>query len=152
MNKGNIVALSHALSGAGAMFVGFLTRGRIGVAEDVLKVLGYSAFAFGMLLFAYSVAFLREAFQGNVEPVTDTLIVDGPYRWVRHPLYLSMIITITGISIGMRSVWGLVITFLVFIPLTLVRSGMEEDYLEKKFGSDWDEYVRNTHFIIPLIY
>ena len=152
MKKGNVIALLHALSGAGAMFVGFLTRGGIDMAEDALKLLGYGIITPGMLLFAYSVIFLRKAFQGNVEPITENLIIDGPYRWIRHPLYLSMIITIIGISFIMRSDWGFAITLMVFLPLTIIRARMEEVYLGQKFSPDWEEYVRNTYFIIPLIY
>jgi protein-S-isoprenylcysteine O-methyltransferase Ste14 len=105
-----------------------------------------------MLLFSYAVLHLRETFGGNVEPVTDKLIRSGPYRWVRHPLYLAMIISILGITIGMRSWAGLAITMLVFIPLTVIRFRFEDAALKTKFGMDWDEYASRTKAIIPYFY
>jgi len=152
MNRGNIIALFHALSGAGALVAGLLTKGGFEGPGDVFKPLGFAVFAVGMLLFAYTVIFLREAFLGNVEPVAENLVTDGPYQWVRHPLYLGMLITVIGLSIGMRSTWGLAIALGLFLPLTVLRARLEEASLRDKHGSEWEEYAARTHFLIPLIF
>jgi len=151
MIKGNLVSLLHALSGAGALIAGIMTKNGFLMNAGFLKPIGFSIFAAGMVLFAISALFLRDAFRGNVDPITEHLVCNGPYRWVRHPLYLSMLITIVGLALGMRSIWGLVITVGIFLPLTVLRAKLEETALHAKFGSDWVEYAAMTRFLIPLI-
>ena len=151
MGKGDRIALLHALSGAGAMVVGLLTKGGLAGSPSVFRPVGLGVSGVGMLLFAYTVAFLRAAFLGNVEPVTQNLIQVGPYRWVRHPLYLSMLITILGFSLALRSIAGLAMAVAVFLPLTVLRASLEEASLRAKFGAEWEAYVARTHFLIPLI-
>jgi len=151
MGKDNFIALLHALSGAAALIVGLTTTGGLQARATFLKPLGFAVFVFGTVVFACAVLYLRRAFQGNVQPVTENLIKEGPYRIVRHPLYLGMIISITGLALGMRSMWGLIITFLVFVPLTVLRARLEEAALHKKFGILWEEYTKQTCFILPLI-
>jgi protein-S-isoprenylcysteine O-methyltransferase Ste14 len=152
MRKDNLIALLHALSGAGALIVGLISKGRFQASALFLKPIGFSIFIFGILLFTYSVLYLKKAFQGNVQPVTENLIREGPYRFVRHPLYLGMIISIVGLTLGMRSLWGLVTTTVVFLPLTFLRAKLEETALHKKFGIIWEEYTEQTYFIIPFLY
>jgi protein-S-isoprenylcysteine O-methyltransferase Ste14 len=152
MSKPNAISLLHALSGAAAMVVSILTKDQIGAPRAVFRPLGFALFAFAMLLFSYAVLHLREAFGGNVEPVTDKLIRSGPYRWIRHPLYLAMIIMIIGISIATRSWVGLVFTMLVFIPLTIARLRLEDDALNARFGSEWEAYAKRTGALIPYLY
>ena len=107
MSKDDLIALLHAFSGAGAPIVSLLTRDSFHGMVTLLKPFGFVVFIMGMFFFAISVLFLKEAFRGNVRPVTEELVQEGPYRWIRHPLYLSMIISIIGLAIGMRSRWGL---------------------------------------------
>lgn len=152
MSRDNAIALLHALSGAAALVISLFTKEGFRGPSTIFKPLGYAVFGAAMLLFAYAAFFLKEAFGGNVEPITDRLITDGPYQVVRHPLYLSMILATIGISIGMRSIWGLVVTFAIFVPLTVVRAMLEEAALQSKFGSDWEDYAQNNSFLIPLIW
>jgi len=152
MGKGDRIALLHALSGAGAMVVGLLTKGGLGGSPHLFKQVGLGVSGVGMLLFAYTVAFLRAAFLGNVEPVTEHLIRDGPYRRVRHPLYVSMLITILGFSLALRSIAGLAVAVAIFLPLTVLRARLEEASLRAKFGAEWEAYAAKTHFLLPLVF
>jgi protein-S-isoprenylcysteine O-methyltransferase Ste14 len=152
MSRGDALALLHALSGAGALVVSLFTKEGFEGSATIFKPLGYAIFAVAMLLFGYSALFLKRAFGGNVEPITDRLITDGPYRVVRHPLYLSMVFALVGISIGMRSILGFVVSLALFIPLTVVRAKLEEAALEAKFGQDWIRYAQSRSFLIPLIW
>jgi len=152
MNKDDLIALLHAISGAGALIVGLLTRDSFHGLVTFLKPFGFVVFVIGMFFFTFSVLFLKEAFHGNVRPVTEKLIREGPYRWIRHPLYLSMIISIIGLVVGMRSLWGLTIAFIMFFPFTILRAKLEEAALHDKFGKEWEEYIEQTNFLLPLIY
>jgi protein-S-isoprenylcysteine O-methyltransferase Ste14 len=115
----------------------------------VIKPLGFAIFALGMLLFALAAGFLKKAFQGNVEPVTDALVTTGPYKTVRHPLYLGMVVSAFGITLGLKSLWGLLLTLFVFLPLGVHRAQLEEKALAREFGPTWEAYARRTGFMLP---
>jgi len=63
-----------------------------------------------------------------------------------------MIISIIGLAVGMRSIWALIIAFIMFFPFTLLRARLEEAALHNKFGKEWEEYIEQTYFLLPLIY
>ena len=152
MGKMNPVALLHASSGAAALVVSPFTETALLASSKLIKAMGVAVFAGGMLLFIVCVIHLKRAFLGDVEPATDRLIATGPYRWVRHPLYLSMFLATFGLAIALRSLWGLVIILCVFMPAGLWRARLEEQALARRFGQEWEDYVAGTYFMLPLAY
>jgi protein-S-isoprenylcysteine O-methyltransferase Ste14 len=87
-----------------------------------------------------------------VEPVTDKLITTGPYRLVRHLLYLGMFLATIGLAVAFRSLWGMLITLALFIPAGLWRARLEEEALARRFGAEWEDYAAMTYFILPPVY
>lgn len=151
MGRANLVALLHALSGAGALLACLYTETDYPEPARFIKPLGFALFAAGMLSFVVTTVYLKAAFLGNVEPVTDRLITTGPYRFVRHPLYLSMSVAAMGIAVAFRSSWGMLISLTVFLPAGLWRAKLEEEALARKFGQAWESYTRHTRFAIPFL-
>ena len=79
------------------------------------------------------------------------LVTDGPYHYIRHPLYLGEILRNVGIVSIFSSGIGLLL-ILVGTILLLFRINMEEEMLLKAFGSEYKEYQRTTKKLIPYIY
>ena len=80
------------------------------------------------------------------------LIEDGPYRFVRNPIYTGMLgmLVATGL-VGMR--WErLAVAVIMFAAGTYVRIRMEERLLRKAFGARFEEYARKVWALIPGIY
>ena len=152
MTRNDLVALSHALSGAAAIIASVVAKGQIGIPAQPIKTIGFVTFSLGALLFAWSLFFLREAFAGNVEPVGVRLVTSGPYTFVRHPVYLAMLVMSLGLATGLRSVIGLAITLFAFFPAAIYRARLEERALEARYRQQWTAYRERTHFIIPLVY
>jgi protein-S-isoprenylcysteine O-methyltransferase Ste14 len=152
MGKANLVALLHASSGAAALVVSPYTETALLASVKLITALGVAGFAGGMLLFIVCVIHLKRAFFGDVEPATDRLIAAGPYRWVRHPLYLSMFLATFGLAVALRSLWALVIILFFFVPAGLWRARLEEQALARRFGQEWEDYVAGTYFILPPVY
>ncbi len=71
---------------------------------------------------------------------TPELLVDGPYRFTRNPMYLMMVLVCAGASLLLASAWVLLLTPLcgVIIHLTAIRH--EETYLERMFGESYRRY------------
>ena len=152
MSTKDLVSLLHALTGAGAIIASFMAKGQIGIPPQPVKSLGLGIFVAGSLLFVWSLLHLRAAFRGNVDPVTDRLVTTGPYRIVRHPVYLAMVVMAFGLALGLRSVLGIALTALTFIPSAIYRARLEEQSLEERFRDAWTAYRSRTRFIVPLIF
>lgn len=77
------------------------------------------------------------------------LIKTGPYRYVRHPIYLAAILELVGITFIVNSFYFLFIIFLVNTPLYLWRAIYEEKINIKKFGYDYVLYKKKVPLMIP---
>jgi protein-S-isoprenylcysteine O-methyltransferase Ste14 len=151
MKRESLAPLVFVLTALAAMAVSLWTRSSIPVSRDGARLLGGAIFLLGMALFAWSAAFLKAAFLGEVEPTMDRLIHNGPYGSMRHPLYLGMIISLFGIAVALRSLWGIAAVTVLFFPAVLWRAGLEEKALARRFDQAWKEYRRKTGFLFPRL-
>ncbi len=118
----------------------------------VPREIGVILLVFGFLFFVYVLLYLRSGFFGETEPKLDFLITKGPYRFCRHPQYLSFIIIILGIDLMFRSPIGLVLTFVLSIPSMVYRARIEDNLLRNKFGEEWENYVGEVGFLFPRVH
>lgn len=78
-----------------------------------------------------------------------TLVTEGPYRFVRHPLYSALVYSCTGLLTVWQKSWLLLISVL---PLSLVWSwiaGREDRILQDRFGRTYLEYRQRTGEFFP---
>lgn len=111
------------------------------------RALGQVIFLLGGLLMVYVAYYLRSGFLGEVEPNLDHLVTAGPYRWCRHPLYLSFMVIVLGIDLMFGSLWGLLATLSLALPTTIYRSRLEERALAGRFGEEWEGYKERTRSV-----
>jgi len=116
-----------------------------------LKEIGIVLFVSGGLFFVYVLLYLRNGFFGETEPKLDFLITAGPYRFCRHPQYLSFIIIILGFDLMFMSAVGIVFTFTLSIPSVICRARVEDRLLRKKFGKEWENYADRVGFLFPKL-
>ena len=79
------------------------------------------------------------------------LVTDGPYRYVRHPSYLGMMLALAGWALVFRSAVGLAATALGLLVLA-TRIEAEEALLASQFGEPYEEYRRRTWRLLPGVY
>jgi len=79
------------------------------------------------------------------------LLKIGPYKYIRHPLYLGEILRNLGLVSIFSSGYGILLVFIGTI-LLLFRIKMEEEMLIKAFGSEYSDYKKATKRLIPYIY
>ena len=75
------------------------------------------------------------------------LITHGPFAFVRHPMYLGILLASTGGLLIYRT-WTLLFTTVTFLGLAL-RARREEQALAAAFGEQWEEYCRRAPGWIP---
>jgi len=86
----------------------------------------------------------------SVMAETRQLVTSGPYRFVRHPLYLAEEIAIFGVFIQFASLWTAIL-FAVHVAVQLRRMHNEELVLTASFP-EYVAYRRNTARLIPGVY
>jgi len=86
---------------------------------------------------------LRCAFSITVE--ARTLVTDGPYRFVRHPVYLGEMLTAAGVAVLRLSPLNVLI-FVLIVALQLMRSRWEEAKLARNFPEYRDFAARSPWF------
>ncbi|MFQ5799737.1 MAG: methyltransferase family protein [Bacteroidota bacterium] len=89
-------SILNGLSGLGVLAVSLLLELRFSVPAALTKLFGILLVIIGMMVVVWSAMYLKKAFYGTVRPILDVLIVKGPYRFVRHPVYLGMIPPLAG--------------------------------------------------------
>ena len=78
------------------------------------------------------------------------LVRQGPYRWVRHPMYTAVIAFGLACAVSASTPWG----WLAVVALVLVllkKAGLEERWMAEAHA-DYAEYRRGTHRLLPGIY
>jgi protein-S-isoprenylcysteine O-methyltransferase Ste14 len=122
-----------------------LTGWRIGTA------LPWPARLFGALLIVAGLlvivpAFVRFVVEGAGTPApvaqTDRLVVGGPYRYLRNPMYVAVLLTIAGQALLLGR-WVLV-TYGLLAAAAMVAfvKGYEEPHLLEVYGADYEAYRR----------
>jgi protein-S-isoprenylcysteine O-methyltransferase Ste14 len=69
-----------------------------------------------------------------------TLVIAGPYKITRNPMYLGMAFVYAGIAIAGQSVWALILLPVVLILIRRRAIEPEEAFLERRFGTDYIAY------------
>jgi len=72
------------------------------------------------------------------------VISSGPYAFVRHPMYLAMILMMTASPLALGSYWAMLPSVL-FIALLAARAKNEEELLQKELKG-YTEYMQKTHY------
>ena len=97
-----------------------------------------------------AIAALGEFWSMHVE-VRDThrFVQDGPFRLVRHPVYLSMFLELLSITLACGAFFTMILIPLAFVPILLLRLRLEETALVEKFGQAYHDYRRSTPALFP---
>jgi len=130
-----------------------LATGQRSASElSTANVLGLGLFVGGMTIALVALFSLKMSYSSSlVIRVDHRLVTHGLYRHIRHPLYLGVLVAISGAPVYASS-WlgGLVLS--VLVPLILMRIRMEEALLVEHFGDAYREYRARTRKLIPFLF
>jgi len=102
----------------------------------------------GICVSLWALAHLRNSFSILAE--ARRLVTSGPYRYVRHPLYLGEAATMLGLCLTLGTVTALLF-WAVINGLQLARARIEERKLERELP-EYRLYREKTFFILPGLY
>ncbi len=85
------------------------------------------------------------------EPIPDAcLVTTGPYRWIRHPMYTSLLLFMLGIALY-RHAWPNYLGMALLGIAIFGKMHREEAHLHARFA-DYSDYVRRTRRLLPGVY
>jgi len=140
----SVIGVAAALSSQLAFILIGLVAGSSG--SGAVLVAGDLMLGAGLLFAIASVAFLGRCF--GVLPDVRGLVTRGPYRLVRHPLYLGELTASLGIVLGAQRWAPAFGAWLVCLSLQLVRTKYEERSLRAEFP-EYAPYADRTKRLIP---
>jgi protein-S-isoprenylcysteine O-methyltransferase Ste14 len=76
----------------------------------------------------------------NPHRPTTALVLSGPFRFTRNPLYLGLTVFYAGLMLVFQLTWGLILLPVVIWLITTWVIVPEETYLEGKFGREYLDY------------
>ena len=79
-----------------------------------------------------------------------TLVTDGPYRWVRHPFYVTTALVMVSVTLLTANLL-IGLGCLVVLSMLAIRTPKEEQALLKRFGQSYLDYMDRTGRFIPRI-
>ena|SRR5437016_14580466 len=102
----------------------------------------------GVTLIGASVALVSQAFQRmrragtNVNPTepATVLVTEGPFKFTRNPLYLSLTLFYAGVATLVNALWAMLLLPIVLFVVNREVIEREERYLERKFGEQYMKY------------
>jgi protein-S-isoprenylcysteine O-methyltransferase Ste14 len=95
---------------------------------------------------------LGRNWSGTVQVKQDhQLIRDGPYRFVRHPIYTGVLMAILGTAVAVGHWCGLFAVLIAFGSFWR-KLTLEERFMWETFGSVYEEYRARTAALIPFLF
>lgn len=79
-----------------------------------------------------------------------SLVTEGPYRWVRHPLYTVGALMFVGLSL-LAANWFVFLMLVLGAPVIAQRTHIEEAQLVQRFGQAYREYMLTTGRYLPRL-
>jgi protein-S-isoprenylcysteine O-methyltransferase Ste14 len=141
------VAIKPPLLFMGALMLGALLSliiplgPRLASPNGLALAVGVTFVVIGFALAAFSVRSFRRAGTSVVpgEPST-ALVVNGPYRVTRNPIYIGLVLIYFGLAIILTSLWVLLLLIPVLFILQRGVVEREEVYLGRQFGEAYRRY------------
>jgi len=104
----------------------------------------------GLILHAYCHRIHKQAHEQSQQ--IEGLVTTGVFSKMRHPMYSSLILMYLGLAIAWGVVWML-LPALLFSVLTVLTTIKEEEFLLRRFGHQYEEYMQAVPWrLIPKVF
>ena len=112
-------------------------KGHLGLRSFIALIV----FTFSGYLALHAVVVLKKRgiFIDPGKPTTQ-IVDDGPFRFSRNPMYLSLVLVLLALSILFLSIWFFLSAAGLWLVFDRIVVAPEELYLEQKFGDRYAEY------------
>lgn len=114
--------------------------------------LGLALTLAGMALALWARGALGPYFSGRIELKTGhRLVQEGPYRFLRHPIYAGIILAALGSALADCD-FDAVLGFALIAGSFVIKLRREERFVAANFGEEWARWRAHTWALVPFVY
>jgi protein-S-isoprenylcysteine O-methyltransferase Ste14 len=73
-----------------------------------------------------------------------TLVIAGPYRYTRNPMYLGAALLVLALGFWLNTWWPILLLIPTLAIIQRYVIGREEGYMRRRFGAEYDAYTRQV--------
>ncbi len=121
--------------------------------EMSMQVVGFFIFYIGAITYNLTIIYAGKYLPPSTSALFENhkLITKGPFGIIRHPLYVSYILILTGLGLILLTHWLLIPTLFVIIGIYPTAKA-EEEILTDQFGEEYVEYKRKVGMLFPKLF
>lgn len=120
------------------------------VTNTLLQAIGSVIFILGLGLAIWARVYLGGSWGMPVaQRQKNRLITNGPYKYIRHPIYSGLLFAILGTALVINLVW--LVGLIAACAYLLYCSVKEEELLTKQFPQDYPRYKAGSKMLIPFV-
>jgi protein-S-isoprenylcysteine O-methyltransferase Ste14 len=118
-----------------------------------VEIVGMVLYVVGFLLMAWALIRLGRNYQaGGSDPrPADGMVMEGPYKLVRHPMYAAALFISLGLACVVQSLAFFSVFCIYFVLITLLIPA-EEEGLRRAYGEQYILYQRRVKSLVPLLF
>jgi protein-S-isoprenylcysteine O-methyltransferase Ste14 len=119
----------------------------------ILQVLAILIASFGTCMIVWvSTAFVRQG-KGTPIPIDPPtrFIITGLYRYVRNPMYVGAVLIVLAEAVYFQYAWLVLYAIGLWAVLHIALVIFEEPQLKKRFGADYEQYLKSVPRWIPKL-
>jgi protein-S-isoprenylcysteine O-methyltransferase Ste14 len=117
----------------------------------LVEIGGLIIYLSGFFLMAWALIRLGINYQlGGVDPrSSDKLVINGPYKFIRHPMYTAALCIALGLAFLIQSA-ACFATFCVYLLLIILLIPKEEESLVRAYGEPYKQYQQKVKKLVPF--
>jgi protein-S-isoprenylcysteine O-methyltransferase len=125
--------------------------GEIQADWTAVRMAGFAVALAGAMFLVWSAVVLGRFLTHEASVREDhNLVVSGPYRFIRHPVYTGYLALLLGSAIASLNVC-LVLLWPFSLLGILIQAASEEQVLTARFGQEYERYASNTGRLAPRL-
>jgi len=135
---------------APALQLASLVRPWRGLDVAAVRVAAVALYGAGLAGTLWAQFAMGDAWRLGVRETERTaLIAGGPFRWVRNPIYSSMLLAALGLALAAPNVLSVLALVVLLVALELQVRLVEEPYLTRAHGTSYRDYASRTGRFVP---
>lgn len=117
----------------------------------LVEIVGLVIYVFGFILMAWALMRLGTNYQlGGVDPrANDKMVIYGPYKFIRHPMYTAALSIAFGLACLIQSIVCF-IAFCIYLVLIILLIPKEEESLIRAYGEPYKQYRQKVRKLVPF--